>query len=84
MTAFVQFSGFGLSIAAFIYGLAENINGKCVDHGYTFCQVFRITMAFDTLVWYGPPHYDVNPRLLQLAGFILILWETRPAKPQEI
>ena len=50
--AFIQFSGFGLAFAAFVYGLATNVNGKCTGSGKTYCQVFRITMGFDTLLWY--------------------------------
>jgi len=50
--AFIQFSGFGLCAAAFIYGLATNLNGKCEADGYYFCVVFRIALAFDLLLGY--------------------------------
>ena len=50
--AFIQFGGFGLGFAAFVYGLATNVNGQCTAAGETYCQVFRLTLAFDTLVWY--------------------------------
>ena len=50
MVAFIQFAGFGLCLAAFIYGLATNVNGKCTAANLTFCQVFRLTLAFDLLL----------------------------------
>jgi hypothetical protein len=49
-SAFLQFGGLGLCLAAFIYGLATNVNGKCESDSLTFCQVFRLTLAFDLLV----------------------------------
>ena len=52
ITAFVQFCGFGIGFSAFVYGLATNVNGKCIDAGHTFCQVVRITLGFVTLTWY--------------------------------
>ena len=52
--AAIQFSGFGLCAAAFIYGLATNENGKCEADGYYFCVVFRIALAFDLLLGYTP------------------------------
>jgi hypothetical protein len=51
--ALVQFIGFGLGISAFVYGLATNQNGQCVAVHGTFCQVLRIALAFDTLLWYS-------------------------------
>jgi hypothetical protein len=49
--ASVQFCGFGLGLAAFAYGLATDLNGKCEAAGYEFCTVVRLTLAFDTLTW---------------------------------
>lgn len=49
--AFVQFIGFGLGLAAFAYGLAIDLNGKCEAQGVNDCVVVRITLAFDTLSW---------------------------------
>jgi len=69
LAAFIQFSGFGLCLAAFIYGLATNQNGKCEADGYYFCVVFRIALAFDLLLG-----------LLQLAGVICIGLSMRPPK----
>lgn len=39
-------------MAAFIYGLATNVNGKCEAANSTYCQVFRLTLAFDLLLGY--------------------------------
>jgi len=52
--AFIQFAGFGLCLAAFVYGLAKNVNGSCEAAGATYCQVFRLTLAFDLLLGYAP------------------------------
>jgi len=80
--AFVQFIGFGLGLAAFVYGLATNLNGTCVASGINDCVVVRITLAFDTLSWYGLDSLLVDCRLLFLVGIILILWEmVRTNKP---
>ena len=84
MTALFQFAGFGLSMAAFIYGLATDVNGKCTASHLTYCQVFRITVAFDVLVGYASLYVvlvDGN-RLFQLAGFVIILMGMRPAQPK--
>jgi len=71
LAALIQFGGFALGAAAFIYGLATNVNKKCTDAGLTYCQVFRITLAFDTLVW-----------LFQIAGFLSIIMSLRTPKPK--
>jgi hypothetical protein len=52
--AFVQLCGLGIGLAAFVYGLATDLNGKCNAAGYDFCAVVRITLGFDTLTWYSP------------------------------
>jgi hypothetical protein len=48
--AFIQFAGFGLCLAAFVYGLATNENGTCEAAGNYFCVVVRIALAFDLLL----------------------------------
>ena len=81
--AAIQFSGFGLCAAAFIYGLATNENGKCEAAGYYFCTVFRIALAFDLLLGYTPlfrGSWIDWVRLLQLAGVICIGLSMRPPK----
>ena len=49
--AFVQFAGFGLLFAAFVYGLVEDLNGRCEAEGINGCVVVRTTLAFDCMVW---------------------------------
>jgi hypothetical protein len=54
----------GIGLAAFVYGLATDLNGKCNAAGYTFCAVVRIALGFDTLTWYPPPprSFSTNPK----------------------
>jgi len=88
LIAFVQFCGFGIGFAAFVYGLATNLNGKCIDAGHTFCQVVRITLGFVTLTWYlFLPLFTMidGGRLLFFAGFCIIIMEVvRPKRPAVI
>jgi len=63
IAAFVQFVGFALGFAAFIYGLATNLNGLCEAETEN-CATVRIGLAFDTLLW-----------LFFFAGFLIIIGE---------
>jgi len=74
IAAFIQLCGMGIGLAAFVYGLATDLNGKCNAAGYTFCAVVRIALGFDTLTW-----------VLFLCGFLLIMKNlVRPAKPMGV
>jgi len=61
--AFVQFIGFGLAFAAFVYGLATNLNGLCLETTSN-CVTIRIALAFDCLQW-----------LFFFGGFCILLHE---------
>jgi len=67
----IQFTTFGLIVAAFIYGLASNANGACEAAGGTYCQVLRIALGFAALVF-----------CLQGAGLYYIAAGLKAPKPK--
>jgi len=74
LAAFVQLCGMGIGLAAFVYGLATDFNGRCNAEGHFFCAVIRIALGFVTLNW-----------VLFLCGFITIMRDiVRRPRSQEL
>jgi len=76
----------GIGLAAFVYGLATDFNGKCNAEGHFFCAVVRIALGFVTLNWFGTCSHSVLMfRVLFLCGFITIMRDiVRRPRSQEL